>query len=198
MRTASPESRISGKKATAEEIRGLLLDFVRKELDVAMLFLSHLTSIEVREIGVDGEVTVLASATASPRPTAYPDGDSFASYTRTITTVGDAAATICEWSVIQGSSQKEEAIDLLCESLQASKDKEWVKGEVEREKLRPDVALAFPTNAPQAFRGRLFTYLPLPLVTGFPCHIHGVFSLTDSRQNLRNPSETIMRETADA
>ena len=176
-----------------------MLDFVRKELDVAMLFLSHLTSIEVREIGVDGEVTVLASATASPRPTTSPDGDSFASYTRTITTtVEDAAATVCEWSVIQGSSQKKEAIDLLCESLQASEGKGWVKGEVEREKLRPDVALAFPTNVPQTFRGRLFTYLPLPLVTGFPCHIHGVFSLTDSRQNLRNPSETIMRETADA
>ncbi|PIL32619.1 hypothetical protein GSI_05323 [Ganoderma sinense ZZ0214-1] len=75
---------------------------------------------------------------------------------------------------------------------------EWLTREVEREKLRSDVALALPINTSHNIQGRLFTFLPLPLTTNFPCHIHGIFSLTDSRQNLRNPSETIMQQTADA
>ncbi|KAK0502390.1 hypothetical protein EDD18DRAFT_1048553, partial [Armillaria luteobubalina] len=37
--------------------------------------------------------------------------------------------------------------------------------------------------------GRLFTYLPLPIRTGFPCHVHGLFALTQSRQNLTNKTE---------
>ncbi|EJF60799.1 hypothetical protein DICSQDRAFT_181063 [Dichomitus squalens LYAD-421 SS1] len=191
LRPATAASRISSKKVTADEIHDLLLDFVRKELDVALLFLSHLTCIEVREIGVDGAAKTLASVTASLRPPVP------RLYSRTIsTTIEASASTTREWSIIHASFEMEEGVELLCKSLEASK--EWVEGEVVREKLRPNVALAFPTNASQGFRGRLFTYLPLPLVTGFPCHIHGVFSLTDSRQNLRNPSETIMRETADA
>ncbi|KAG8998067.1 hypothetical protein FRB94_007230 [Tulasnella sp. JGI-2019a] len=34
--------------------------------------------------------------------------------------------------------------------------------------------------------GKLFTLLPLPIVTGFPLHIHAIFALTSSRQSLRN------------
>ncbi|KIO21520.1 hypothetical protein M407DRAFT_80296, partial [Tulasnella calospora MUT 4182] len=59
------------------------------------------------------------------------------------------------------------------------------------EKLFPHVALALPippdgaTSIPN-FHGRLFTLLPLPIITNFPVHINAVLALTSSRQNLRN------------
>ncbi|KAG7442183.1 uncharacterized protein BT62DRAFT_906721 [Guyanagaster necrorhizus] len=37
--------------------------------------------------------------------------------------------------------------------------------------------------------GHLFTYLLLPIYTGFSCHIHGLFVLTQLRQNLTNKIE---------
>ena len=43
--------------------------------------------------------------------------------------------------------------------------------------------------------GRLFTFLPLPLKTGFPAHVHALFALTQSRQNLHNSGETGNRIT---
>ncbi|KIO19908.1 hypothetical protein M407DRAFT_82184 [Tulasnella calospora MUT 4182] len=65
------------------------------------------------------------------------------------------------------------------------------------DKLFPHVALAFPvpdaTLSPtQTFSGRLFTLLPLPIITHFPLHIHAALALTSSRQNLRNADETVM------
>ncbi|KIO21529.1 hypothetical protein M407DRAFT_80280, partial [Tulasnella calospora MUT 4182] len=59
------------------------------------------------------------------------------------------------------------------------------------DKLLPRVALALPvphdgaTSIPN-FHGRLFTLLPLPIITGFPVHINAVLALVSSRQNLRN------------
>ncbi|KIL57837.1 hypothetical protein M378DRAFT_56520, partial [Amanita muscaria Koide BX008] len=37
--------------------------------------------------------------------------------------------------------------------------------------------------------GRLFAFLPLPSKTGFPVHIHALFSMNSSRQRLRKPNE---------
>ncbi|KAJ3723890.1 hypothetical protein C8R42DRAFT_577934, partial [Lentinula raphanica] len=59
---------------------------------------------------------------------------------------------------------------------------------LQKDKLLPHVALAFPLSK-QNFQGHLFTLLPLPISTGFPIHIHGVFALTPDRQSLRNPEE---------
>ncbi|KAJ3753290.1 hypothetical protein EV360DRAFT_74627, partial [Lentinula raphanica] len=59
---------------------------------------------------------------------------------------------------------------------------------LQQDKLLPHVALAFPLSE-QKYQGRLFTLLPLPISTGFPIHIHGIFALTPDRQSLRNPEE---------
>ena len=63
----------------------------------------------------------------------------------------------------------------------------------------PDVSLAIPLSiATQAETGgRLFTFLPLPLKTGFPTHIHAPFALTQSRQYLRNSGEAGIVSQAD-
>ena len=198
LRRAESESRISSKEVSPDEVHKLLVEFIKQEVDIVMLFLSHLTSVEVKEIGVDGREQILASVTRTPQALQWSDPTmAFTLSSRAITAASDVTSpTVSDWLIAQASFPSEEFVDLLCESLGASR--EWVTREVEREKLRSDVALAFPTNRSQTMHGRLFTYLPLPLTTGFPCHIHGVFSLTDSRQNLRNPSETIMQQTADA
>ncbi|KIO21523.1 hypothetical protein M407DRAFT_80303, partial [Tulasnella calospora MUT 4182] len=60
-----------------------------------------------------------------------------------------------------------------------------------KDKLGRHVALALPVPRDGAssitdFQGRLFTLLPLPIITGFPVHINAVLALVSSRQNLRN------------
>ncbi|KIO23551.1 hypothetical protein M407DRAFT_54911, partial [Tulasnella calospora MUT 4182] len=46
------------------------------------------------------------------------------------------------------------------------------------------------TSVPD-FHGRLFTLLPLPIITSFPLHINAVLALTSSRQNLRNAQDVV-------
>ncbi|KAG8994516.1 hypothetical protein FRB90_000406 [Tulasnella sp. 427] len=71
-----------------------------------------------------------------------------------------------------------------------------VKADMSTDKLLPHVALALPiseegaTSVPE-FHGRLFTLLPLPIITGFPLHINAVLALTSSRQNLRNAQDVV-------
>ncbi|KAI0739602.1 hypothetical protein C8Q80DRAFT_1274667 [Daedaleopsis nitida] len=207
LRSTSANSRISSDRLSVGKIRKLLIDFAQTELHMVMLFLTHLSSIEIREIDRHGQVTVLAIATASSRPCGAPVHSDpsaiFGLETREISvssysTVRSGFTDSREWVVVRTSFPVDECVDRL--SAVFANDSERVQRELGREKLRPDIALAFPKSASHAasLTGRLFTFLPLPLETGFPCHIHGIFSLTDSRQNLRNPSETILAETADA
>ncbi|EEB88370.1 hypothetical protein MPER_13829, partial [Moniliophthora perniciosa FA553] len=59
------------------------------------------------------------------------------------------------------------------------------------------LALAIPTTG-KFSAGRLFTFIPLPLSTGFPVHVHGLFALTPSRQHLRNNSEHVVKQSDDS
>jgi sacsin len=60
------------------------------------------------------------------------------------------------------------------------------------EKMASDVGLAFPIDSDaKPDIGRLFTYLPLPMHTGFPCHINCLFALTSSRQHLVNDEDNV-------
>lgn len=206
LRAATSQSRISTDRPSAEKIHNLLIDFVKQELHFVLLFLSHLTVIEIREIDRQGREVILATATATSQPRQLSrNSDPSATFVLSDRTISvsyhpdvrsDVRIASCDWLVIRASFPIDECIDLLADALHDPRN--YVETELKREKLRPDIALAFPATAAQDLNGRLFTFLPLPLETGFPCHIHGVFSLTDSRQNLRNPSETIMPGTADA
>ncbi|KAG0325086.1 hypothetical protein BG000_001932 [Podila horticola] len=53
----------------------------------------------------------------------------------------------------------------------------------------PHRGIALPLNLPKeergpAFHGKVFTYLPTPITSGLPFHIHGVFALTSNRNSL--------------
>jgi sacsin len=50
----------------------------------------------------------------------------------------------------------------------------------------PEVKIA--VNLTRTTRGRLFCFLPLPIFTGFPVHVHALFGIDASRTNLRRDS----------
>ena len=92
-----------------------------------------------------------------------------------------------EWLVVHQSFVKNEVLQLL--STRAGSPCEKV---LKKHKLSADVGLAFLLNSARSIKpdiGQLFTFLRLPIETGFPAHIHSPFSLTPSRQNLRPHGE---------
>ncbi|KAI0311764.1 hypothetical protein OF83DRAFT_1068263, partial [Amylostereum chailletii] len=62
--------------------------------------------------------------------------------------------------------------------------------------MTPQVGLAAPLDGPSD-SGRLFTFLPLPISTGYPCSINGTFALTVDRQHLLNPEEQVAERSHD-
>ena len=193
LRPASSRSKISAKSPSIDEIHVLMERFINEELALVLLFLTHLRVVEVREIDEEGRMQVLATATKDIRPCIQPASVDSSTITGEYHNPPQTIST--RWQLVHATFTVEECIEKLASALEDTA--EYVKNEMAREKLRPDITLAFPTLPTPSFQGRLYTFLPLPLITSFPCHIQGVFSLTDSRQNLRNPSETIMSRTAD-
>ncbi|KAI0739601.1 hypothetical protein C8Q80DRAFT_1240735 [Daedaleopsis nitida] len=208
LRSPCSQSRISTDQPSPGKIHDLLVEFIQQELHMIMLFLTHLTSIVIREIDEHGRETLLATAFTSSQPRTLPvhtdPSGTFKLETRNVSVTYNSsvrpatAAESCEWAMIQTSFPNDECVKHL--SGVFGNDLERVRAELAREKLRSNLSIAFPVfdGHGAMSNGRLFTFLPLPLETGFPCHIHGVFSLTDSRQNMRNPSETVLAGTADA
>ncbi|KXN83781.1 Sacsin [Leucoagaricus sp. SymC.cos] len=180
-------SDISRETTSADDIGKLLRNFVLEELDISLLFLRSISAVEVFEVGADGEEILLGKATI--------DRTKFESYgpnheTRKVTIRSSSASSSEqeEWRIIHASFSEDEAAQLLSDRLQ------WHQTRTERtfeeEKLSPTIDLAIPCDFSTEFdNGRLFTFLPLPLKTSFPVHINGLFSLTQSRQNLRNADE---------
>lgn len=179
-------SRFGNEPITVTQIQMLLQDFVTEEMDIVLLFLSHIKSVEVYTIQ-DGDVeprfTFSASASQSGM---YSDG-AYTTSIRTITTTGPGIASVSRtWRILHASHERNEAAEILSTRLGYS-----VLSRMEKDKMTPEVALAIPTSqsSGDTLHGRLFTYLPLPLYTAFPCHTHGLFALDTSRQNLRNSWE---------
>ncbi|TCD64790.1 hypothetical protein EIP91_003627 [Steccherinum ochraceum] len=186
LRQDASKSEISAKTLTSLEIRKLLVDFVQGELPVALLFLSHLKSITLMEVDDSGVVRTIGAAnltrTTSP---SVSFGTRQQTAVVTHTAQGRAESTQQTWRIFLTDFPSEECARSLSQRL-----KRDATSDLRREKLSASVSLAFPDPLQSSIRGRLFTFLPLPLPTGFPCHVHALFALTPSRQNLRNSGET--------
>ena len=179
-------------------IRQLMADFVRDEIAEALLFLTNVSTIELRVAG-DAETTVLARATISPRSAEQhiTDAASAKAVQRSITVVDHIGA--------EEPSTKQWLVSYFTPTADISKvisDRLGydVEERLARKKLRPDVALAFPLRVGSdsvMTSGRLFTYLPLPIPTHFPCHVHALFALTPDRQHLVNADETGLPDKSD-
>ncbi|OCH87991.1 hypothetical protein OBBRIDRAFT_117037 [Obba rivulosa] len=181
------ESTISPEVHSPDEIRRLLKDFVKQELKDVMLFLSHLESVEVHELFDKRDVLLGKASIVRDAPTHKASGN--LAHTCRITVdlgrPGVLAATQ-KWRIVQTSIPSDACIKELSIRFNSSYD---IASRLEKEKLYGDISMAIPLPLTGEMNGRLFTYLPLPVCTGFPCHIHALFALTDSRQNLRNISE---------
>ncbi|RXW22304.1 hypothetical protein EST38_g3552 [Candolleomyces aberdarensis] len=162
------------------EIEQLFRDFIKSEINISMLFLQHLRSIELVVVHENGRKHQLGKCTIEVADI-LPNGNC----TKVVRVeTSQASPQVEKWLVMHQHFAQEEALHRLS-SLAGSLSERVLK----KHKLRPDVGLAFPldpTPTPDSGIGQLFTFLRLPLPTGFPAHVHAFFSLTPSRQNLRN------------
>lgn len=190
LRQDGKQSNISKKVLTPDEVKQLLLDFVCEEINIVMLFLSHISIIEVLEVD-DGGVQRIGRADIKRRPLPLPAGiDNVRREECSVTVSFDTlrpstSPSSQKWEILHVSSPVDRAIQLLSERLGTD-----TSDHIAREKLKPTIGLALPVPLKEQWsEGRLFTFLPLPLPTGFPVHIHALFALTQARQNLWNGSE---------
>ncbi|KIY62733.1 hypothetical protein CYLTODRAFT_458738 [Cylindrobasidium torrendii FP15055 ss-10] len=170
----SAGSAISKQTVSGDDIRTLFRDFIREELSAVLLFLKHVQDIEIWEVDATGKRFWLAGASASRQVTSEPHN---------LVTVNIDGVASQRWRVLRAVSPREDAVASLTRRL--SRD---VRPILDKHKLYPDLSIAIPLDNPTE-SGRLFTYLPLPIHTGFKFHIHAPFALTQSRQNLVNKAE---------
>lgn len=188
-------SKLREKTVSPHEIRCLFQDFIDGEINMSMLFLQHLRSIDVSLIHDGGkEEEHLASCTIENTQDIRDSA-----VERVVRVVLPPCFPYEErWVVSHQSSPLDEAAQLLRQRVGSVCDTA-----LQEHKLRPDVGIAFPLpNSPALPNvesiGRLFTFLRLPIETGFPLHVHGCFALTTSRQNLRNRDDNgVVRGSTD-
>ena len=175
---------ISSKVVTADQISHIFTEFIREEIDISLLFLQSIQDIEIYDVDEGGNSTCLVTLSiARTERTELGDGNTTYVATTTTTTNEKAETT---WRVLQCPFQQAGAIQLLSNAIPG--DPAPI---LKKHKLLPTVGLATSLKHPsgQPTSGRLFTYLPLPIPTGFPVHIHALFALVQSRQSLRNARE---------
>ncbi|KIM49917.1 hypothetical protein M413DRAFT_439046 [Hebeloma cylindrosporum] len=165
-------SRISDKATHVGELREILRGFVSNELESVILFLKHVTSIEVRRIDPLGKESILGKVEIDKLDATHDFGPEH----RTITLRReDGTSTTRTWK---------EAASVISSRLEYD-----VEDRLALEKLTPGIDIAFPLTGPNA-KGALFTLLPLPInIPGSSFHINATFALTPDRQNLKKKQE---------
>jgi sacsin len=194
LRTEHHRSKVSTKTISCQEIEGHFQTFVQMEMDICLLFLSSLRSVEFWVIR-EGEATPVRIALSSIMPFVNASPDNIALSRRVETTLHSNPSYGKDWLIRWHSVPNSESQDQL--STRISCD---VRSTMETEKLAATVALAIPISvSPDGYRapGRLFTYLPLPSDTSYPCNIHAPFALTIDRQTLRNEKEEGLHKGSD-
>lgn len=187
-------SKISAKIVRANEISQLFHDFVTEEIDISLLFLQNITSIEIHEVNEQGKSTCVATSVIS-RSASTACGDGNLTYKSFITKNSQGKEQEKVWRLLHCPFPREEAVAHL-----AGRQINNPSSTLKEHKLVPNISLAVPLSITTQAEtgGRLFTFLPLPLKTGFPAHVHALFALTQSRQHLRNSGETgIVSQAAD-
>lgn len=171
------QSQISKNVVSPDSLAQLFQEFIANEAKISLLFLQNITRIVVYDINAEGASTCMLQLSIS-RSVPLPLGDNSTASKATVTVEGGEVSI---WRVLLVKHDQDDAV----KALSAKESEEFLK----ENKLLPQVGIAAPVDGKKC-AGRLFTFLPLPLPTGFPVHIHAYFALTQSRQNLRNSQET--------
>ena len=178
--------------------RQMLQDFIVKDLGECMLFLKHITNINLVEIAPDGCPIILGRAWIDNADVVGPlrsrDRGRKAEthhYELAVNVSVGRKVSVKRWIITQFVEKYSVAQNHLEKRLGRSS----LAPNMAAEKLLPHVALAFPLTDRDEnalpFVGRLFTLLPLPIFTGFPLHINAVLAHTSSRQNLRSTADAV-------
>ncbi|KAJ7475161.1 hypothetical protein B0H11DRAFT_2034382 [Mycena galericulata] len=199
LRMPGAQSSISSKAVDATEIRQLFEDFVREEIGISLLFLKNITSVEVHEVDAHGDRRCLAKSSIQKSEGASwtTDKDRHTTLKCSVTVetplLGHVEKT---WRIVHSFFPEGISTSLL--AMRLGQDPRPI---LAKHKLLSEMAIAIPMSilTKEENSGRLFTYLPLPLKTGFPGHVHALFALTQSRQNLNNGGEIgIVRGSEDS
>ena len=193
LRTEHHRRKISNKTVSCQEVEDHFQTFAQKEMDICLLFLSSLQSVEFWVIR-EGEATPSRIALSSITPVVGAS-DNTALSRRVETTLYcnpcQGKDWIIQWHFVSNSeSQDQLSTRIGCD----------VRSTMQDEKLTAAVALAIQTGVSSdgcPAPGRLFTYLPLPSDTNYPCNIHAPFALTIDRQTLRNELEEGLTKGSD-
>ncbi|KZP24217.1 hypothetical protein FIBSPDRAFT_1042281 [Athelia psychrophila] len=182
-------SRIRGEVVEPSKIRKIFQSFIEEELGIVLLFLNSVTSIKIYEVDDNG-TTCRAEAKALKRHSDVSqelNAESISTYILDVKVTRGGRAECQSWRIFNASFPRSNAVKLLSKRLGYD-----VAIALEKQKLHPNVAFAVPLDLDylKQNKGRLYIYLPLPLSTGFPCHVHALFALAPDRQHLRNSEET--------
>lgn len=167
-------------RSLPRELNRMIRDYITEELNISLLFLDYLKTIEVWETCSIIKVRLAAWTKSDRMAECQSLGEPRLSIYNLVLSNGDSKFS---WRIVQ--TQNTEA-----EAKSAQVGRETVDRVFEDHKLRPDVRIAYPLFSDGYTSGRLFTFLPLSSKTDFPVHIHAPFALTSSRQSLRNRDET--------
>jgi hypothetical protein len=189
----------------AKEIRELLVEFIKAEIDVALLFLSCLASIEVHEINNEGRQCLVKVTKGVADHFDYQISheklraiSSIKTHKCSVTVESGEDVTLCTtWRVLFSSHEPEVSQRILSDRLKFDQDSLDLGSKLSSEKLLPHVSLAIPLSQPSPRQGRLYTFLPLPLITGFPVHVHGLFALDSARGHLRGDVDAVNPQSTD-
>ncbi len=178
----SSPSELSERVVLAQELDQMIKDYITEELNITLLFLGTLRTIEIWKVH-DASKIHLATWTKSESLVEHWSEESSFFVSDVILSNGNDRFS---WRSVQTRNTEDEARSRLATLVSG----ETINHIFTKHKLNPDVRIAFPLFADTYTSGRLFTFLPLPSRTDFPVHIHSLFALTSSRQSLRNRNET--------
>ena len=187
-------AKLSSKTISCEEIEDYFQTFAQREMDICLLFLSSMRSVEFWVIR-EGEDVPSRVALSSITPVVDTSHRDIAVSRRVETKSCSNPSHEQDWLIRWHSVPNTEAQDQLSTRI------DWdVRSTMEEEKLTATVALAIQANGfPEGCLapGRLFTYLPLPTGANYPCNVHAPFALTADRQSLRNEQEEGLAKGSD-
>lgn len=186
-----PDDEIFGDNVAPDVIHDMMTNFAKTELSEALLFLKNVVSVEFKEVDTDGTQRTIATASVLRQPITSLCSASMQVMDCTVTVtsfvLGAAKGIRNNWLLFHAIAESDVATKL---SARLGYD---VSRKLGKQKLRADVGLAFPASGDATMNnGRLFTFLPLPVHTTFPCHINALFALAPTRQHLVNGEETGM------
>ncbi|KAG9011147.1 hypothetical protein FRB94_009073 [Tulasnella sp. JGI-2019a] len=184
------QSGIKSVPTSIDDVGVMFNDFIKRELREVMLFLKNITKINLYRVGSDGLKNLVARAwiedpVAPLRSLNRCREEESNTYELRVRVEDGDVSMSQSWVLTQLVEN-----DHVARGIMTARCGDKLLSLMDSEKLFPHVALAYPipedTTLRHLTQGKLFTLLPLPIVTGFPLHIHAIFALTSSRQSLRN------------